>query len=75
MVVTKEIKKGDVFNLLSNKKKKIKVKIHILWEDMKEGVTQGKKNIYIYIYMINLKFNIILIKKFVNHGYEYGSVS
>lgn len=38
---------------------------------MKEGVTQGKKNIY----MINLKFNIILIKKFVNHGYEYGSVS
>lgn len=47
-VVTKEIKKEDVFNLLSNKKKKIKVKIHILWEDMKKGVTQGKKNIYIY---------------------------
>lgn len=48
MVVTKEIKKEDVFNLLSNKKKKIKVKNSYSLRGYEKSVTQGKKNIYIY---------------------------
>lgn len=41
-------KERGCFQFIKQQEKKIKVKIHILWEDMKKGVTQGKKNIYIY---------------------------